>query len=277
MMEEEEKLNGNETEIIELIDSEDEDTSIQQEGGMVRGMMNLVTLTARDLETLDRNKLVNDACIDAMGDLLQHSVDVQDISICHTGLWAAVRDHGWGAEAKRFIHPDPDDVENSSWQAYKYTRGNLRSRMLMIPCNFPGKSAVEVGHWILAIREKGENGRHKLHILDSLGKDSGRTYKDVIINKLIQTPFFQRFPKGNFFDVENKTENECGARVAKYMMDIARNFLAMKAKDNITTMIGRTTRWERIQGKNEVATCRTCIKDKLEGERRNREIAIESR
>ena len=60
-----------------------------------------------------------------------------------------------------------------SWQALRLTRGHLESKLLMIPCNLQGKSKVEVGHWVFAIREKGEDGKHKLHVLDSLGKDSG--------------------------------------------------------------------------------------------------------
>jgi hypothetical protein len=269
MMEEEEKPNGNGTKIIELIDSEDEDTSIQQEGGMVRGMMNLVTLTTRDLETLDRNKLVNDACIDALGDILQYSVDVTDISICHTGFWAAVEKHGWGIEAKKFIHPDPEDVETEGWQAHKFTRGHLESKVLMIPCNFPGESKVEVGHWILAIRERGEKGHHKLHILDSLGKSSGISYRTKIARALRKTPIFPQHPKGKAFATEQQKECECGARVAKYMEDLIHLYQEKGGKDSITKLIGKAVQWEKIQGKNEVANCRDRIKKKLEGEQRN--------
>ena len=161
-------------------------------------------------------------------------------------------------------------VRNSN----RHTRGCLQSKLLMIPCNFPGKSAVEAGHWILAIREKGENNKHKLHILDSLGKDSGRRHKDVIANKLANTPFFKGFPKGKIYDVVRQTECECGARAMKYMMDITRNYLAMNDKKDIPIMIGRTIQWEKAQGKNEIATCRTYIKDKLKGEKRKRGIEI---
>jgi hypothetical protein len=156
VMEDEEKIKVGKIEIIELIDSDEEEPVPQQAGGIIRGLMNLVTLSTNDLATLHKNNLVNDACIDAMGDILQQKLDDEHISICHTGLWAAVRDHGWGDD------PDPEDAENERWQAYKFTRENLQSKLLMIPCNFPGESEVEVGHWILAIREKGENGKHKL-------------------------------------------------------------------------------------------------------------------
>ena len=221
---------------------------------------------------MGNNKLVNDACIDAMGDILQYSVDVKDISICHTGFWAAAREYGWGDEAKKFLHPDPDDVENEGWQAHKFTRGHLESKLLMIPCNFPGESEVEEGHWILAIREKGEKGKHKLHILDSLGKDSGTAYRNKIARKLGKTPIFPNFPKGKSFDVEKQIECECGARVAKYMEDLTHNYRIMGEKDSITQMIGRSVQWERIQGKQEVMNCRNQIKDRLEGEKRNRGI-----
>jgi hypothetical protein len=147
----------------------------------------------------------------------------------------------------------------------------------MIPCNFPGKSEVEVGHWTLAIREKGENGKHKLHILDSLGRGSGRTHKDIIANKLANTPLFQGFPKGKIFDVVKQTENECGARMAKYMMDITHNYCTKNKKESITYIIGKTVQRETEKGKNELTECRRQVQDKIEGERRKEGIGIEIR
>ena len=71
-------------------------------------MTNLVALKEADISTLDNHRLVIDACIDAMGDILQESADINEMSICHTGFWTMVRDHGWGEAAKKLIHPDPD-------------------------------------------------------------------------------------------------------------------------------------------------------------------------
>jgi hypothetical protein len=183
-----------------------------------------------------------------------------------------VRENGWGDEAKKFIHPDPEDEKEERWQAYRFTRGQLKSKLLLIPCNFPGDSEVEDGHWILALREKGDNGKHKLHILDSLGKDSGTAYRNKIARKLGKTPIFPTFPKGKSFDVEKQVECECGARVAKYMEDLTYNFRKMGEKESITHMIGKSVQWEKIQGKNEVLNCRNQIKDRLEGEKRKRGI-----
>ena len=96
LMEEEGKLKINEDEITDLIDSNEEDPTSQQEGGAIRGLMNLVTLTNDDLETLQEGRLVNDACIDALGDVLQSSVDKKEVSICHTGFWAAAAREYYG-------------------------------------------------------------------------------------------------------------------------------------------------------------------------------------
>ena len=243
-MKEEGKLKVSGDEIIDLIDSDDEEPTIQQEGGVIRGLMNLVTLTKEDLETLQENRLVNDACIDALADVIQNSIDTNEVSICHTGFWAAAREHGWGDEAKKIIHPDPEDVDVERWQAYKFTRGNLKSKLLMIPCNFPGKSEVKVGHWILAIREKGENDKHKLHVLE---QDSGRQHRNMIARQLINSPIFHNFPKGKTFNVEEQIECECGARVAKFMEDITRNYLNMNNRDTIANMTGRTIAMEKIK------------------------------
>ena len=154
-------------------------------------------------------------------------------------------------------------------QAFRLTRGHLESKLLMIPCNFQGKSKVEVGHWVLAIREKGKDGKHKLHVLDSLGQDSGRKHRNTIASKLFRSPLFPNFPKGKTFDVVKQIECECGARMAKYMEDISRNYANMDSRDNIANMIGKTISREKNQGRREVGKCRIQIKDRLEGERRN--------
>ena len=132
---------------------------------------------------------------------------------------------------------------------------------------------MEVGHWIfLAIREKGNNGKHNLHILDSLGVESGRRHRDILQSKLAHTPFFQGFPKAKALDVKKQSECECGARVAKCMEDLTNNYEKMGEMDSITNMIGRSVQWEKGQGKNEVRYCRIRIKDRLEGEKRKRGI-----
>ena len=241
-VEDEKNLKVSDDEIIEILDTDHEEPTLQQEGRANIGLMSLVTLIKEDLETLQENRLVNDACIDALADVLQSSIEKKEVSICHTGLWAAVRDHGWGHNAKMLIHPDP--AGGDKWSAYKFTKGHLESKLLLITCNFPANNKVEAGHWILAIREKGKNGKHKLHILDSLGKESGRTYMDILKSKLAYTPFFQGFSKGKIFDVITHSECECGARVAKDMMDIVQNYSKLENK-NIPRIIGLTILWEK--------------------------------
>ena len=259
-----------ENDAIEVLESGDEGESRHPGCRTMRGLMNLVALQPSDIATLQAGQLVNDSCIDALGDILQQSVNVNDISICHTGFFAALRAYGWGDEAKKFIHPDPDEAaRTNSWQAHRFTRGHLKSRLLMIPCNFPGNNKLEAGHWILAIRDKCDNGKNKLHVLDSLGKTSGTKFRNIIAHKLIRTPFFPMPPKGTSFDVPQQKESECGARVAKYMEDITHNY-GQQENLNLSLIIGKILRCERMQGKNELAAqCRRQVTRKLQGERRN--------
>ena len=133
---------------IDISDSEDVTHTSCQDSGQLRGLMNLVALTPADIATLQEGKLVNDAYIDALADALQTSSDANDISICHTGFWAAIRDYGWGQEAKMLIHPDPEEISMEGWQAHRFT---LKSKLLLIPCNFPGKSRwwrLDTGYWL---------------------------------------------------------------------------------------------------------------------------------
>ena len=259
-----------ENDAIEVLESGDEGESRHRPGyRTMRGLMNLVALQPSDIATLQAGHLVNDSCIDALADILQQSVNVNDISICHTGFFAALRVYGWGDEAKKFIHPDPDEAtRTTSWQAHRFTRGHLKSRLLMIPCNFPRKTKFEAGHWILAIREKCDNGKNKLHVLDSLGKTSGTKLRDIIAHKLVRTPFFPTFPKGTTFDVPHQTESECGARVAKYMEDVTHNY-GQQENTTISFIIGNIIQWEKRQGRDELAKCRNQVTRKLQGERRN--------
>jgi hypothetical protein len=142
----------------------------------------------------------------------------------------------------------------------------------MIPFNFPGKSEVEAGHWMLALRERCENGKHKLYVLHSLGKDSGTRRRNDIANALVNTPIFKSFPKGKAYDVPEQSEYECGARMAKYMIDITQNYLNTRNRVNIPQMIGGTIGVEKKNGSYEATKCRQEFKEKLEGEQRNRGI-----
>ena len=218
-----------------------------------------------------RVKLVNDACIDALADALQISTGANDISICHTGFWAAIRDYRWGQEAKRLIHPDPEEITMAGWQALRFTRGHLKSKLLLIPCNFPGKSKVEAGHWILALRERCENGNHKLYVLDSLGKDSGTRHRNLIVKAFAHTPMFKSLPKGRVYAVPEQSEHECGARVAKYMMEITQNYLTTINRVNIAQILGTTIAMEKNTGSHEATKCRQEITEKLEGEKKKKE------
>ena len=121
---------------------------------------------------------------------------------------------------------------------------------------------MEAGHWVLAIREKVENGKHKLYVLDSLGKDSGTRHRNEIANALANTIIFKSFPKGKAFDVVRQVECECGARMAKYMDDITNNYNNMKGSVNIPSILGMTVNWEKTKGKDEVENCRSRIKNK---------------
>jgi hypothetical protein len=259
---------------IDISDSEDITHTSCQDSRQFRGLMNLVALTPADIATLQEGKLVNDACIDALADALQTSTGANDISICHTGFWAAIRDYGWGQEAKKLIHPDPEETTMAGWQAHRFTRGHLKSKLLLIPCNFPGTSKVEAGHWILALRERCENGKHKLYVIDSLGQDSGTRHRNDIVNALVNTPIFKSFPRGKAHAVPEQSEYECGARVAKYMMEITQKYLNTKHKMNITQILGATLGVEKANGLHEAHKCRQAIKEKLQGERRNRGIGI---
>ena len=71
------------------------------------------------------------------------------------------------------------------------------------------------------------------------------------------------------FDIEQQKECECGARVAKYMGDLTHNYRQMGEKESISYMIGRSLKWEKEKGVNELAGCRNRIKKKIEGEKQN--------
>ena len=94
-------------------------------------------------------------------------------------------------------------------------------------------------------------------------------HRNIIARKLLRSPIFPDFPKGKTFDVVKQIECECGARMAKYMEDISRNYINMDSKDNITNMIGTTISREKNQGRRRVEKCRIQTKDRLEGEKRN--------
>ena len=128
---------------------------------------------------------------------------------------------------------------------------------------------MEAGHWVLAIREKVENGKQKLYVLDSLGKGSGTRHRNEIANALANTTIFKSFPKGKALDVVRQVECECGARMLKYMDDITNTYNNIRGSINIPSILGMTVNWEKTKGKDEVENCRSRMKNKLEGEKAN--------
>jgi hypothetical protein len=68
--------------------------------------------------------------------------------------------------------------------------------------------------------------------------------------------------KGKAWDTVEQKECECGARVAKYMEDLTHNYRQMGEKESISYMIGRSLKWEKEKGVNELAGCRNRIKKK---------------
>ena len=81
----------------------------------------------------------------------------------------------------------------------------------------------------------------------------------------IEKPFVEKEDN----DIEKQTECECGARMAKYMVNIAQSY-SNKNENNISRIIGGTIMREKRNGSHEASKCRQEIKEKLEGEKRSR-------
>jgi hypothetical protein len=67
---------------IVMLESESEEEEASDEHNYTRGLMNLLTLTREDRRTIEGR--VNDACINALSDVLHKQVKKDRISICHT-------------------------------------------------------------------------------------------------------------------------------------------------------------------------------------------------
>jgi Ulp1 family protease len=145
-----------------MLDSDSEEEQQTTKQNYTRGLMNLITLTKRDIMTIEGK--INDACINALSDVLHKQVKKERISICHTQFFVELKERGW-QEACRYIQCDPSSPIKERWKANQYTQAHITSKVLIIPCHFPG-------HWALAIRVTLPTGKHVLHVLDSLGRDA---------------------------------------------------------------------------------------------------------
>jgi Ulp1 family protease len=145
---------------IVILESESEEGKKVNGQSITRGMTNLMTLTKKDLQTIEGR--VNDACINALSDILHKKLTHKRISICHTQFFIALKERGW-LEASRYVQWDPNSPISERWHANKYAQAHITSEILIIPCHFPG-------HWALALRVILPTGKHVLHVLDSLGR-----------------------------------------------------------------------------------------------------------
>ena len=155
---------------------------------------------------------MNDACINALSNVLHKKTDMKVINICHTQFFSTSRVRGW-QEANKFLQWDPSSTPSERWQNYKHAQACITSNILLIPCHFPG-------HWVLVIRIILPSGTHLLYILDSLGRDSSRATFSRVRENLQNTPILKNKVKFKALNIREQTNDECGSRMAKYMANI---------------------------------------------------------
>ena len=195
---------------IVILESEAEEGKKINGQSITRGMMNHMTLTKKDIQTIEGR--VNDACINALSDILHRKLNHKRISICHTQFFIALKERGW-LEASRYVQWDPNSHISERWHANKYAQAHITSEILIIPCHFPG-------HWALALRVILPTGKHVLHVLDSLGRDASNVTFGKVKEYLKDTSIIKNKVKFKAFDIKEQTSDECGLRMAKYMTNI---------------------------------------------------------
>ena len=206
----EKQVGTKEAPVLSINSDSDDDVAASTRNINNRGLMNLLTLKNRDLQTIEG--WVNDACINALSDVLHKKTDRTVISICHTQLFSTLTARGW-QEANKFLQWDPSSLPSERWQHYEHAQACITSNILLIPCHFPG-------HWVLAIRIILPSGTHSLYILDSLGRDSSRATFSRVREHLQNTPILKNKVKFKALNIREQTNDECGSRMAKYMANI---------------------------------------------------------
>jgi hypothetical protein len=213
---------------IVILESEAEEGKKMNGQSITRGMMNHMTLTKKDIQTIEGR--VNDACINALSDILHKKLNHKRISICHTQFFIALKERGW-LEASRYIQRDPNSPISERWHANKYAQAHITSEILIIPCHFPG-------HWALALRVILPTGKHVLHVLESLGKEASKATFGKVREHLRDTPIIKNKVKFKAFNIKKQSDDECGLRMAKYITNICDQWKSMNA-GNFSSWLGR--------------------------------------
>ena len=240
---------------IVMLESESEEGDKVNGQSITRGMMNLITLTKKDIKTTEGK--VNDACINALSDILHKKLTHKRISICHTQFFIALKERGW-SEASRYIKWDPNSPSSERWQANKYTQAHINSEVLIIPCHFPG-------HWALAIRVIMPTGRHILHVIDSMGKDASEVTFGKVKEALKNTPIIKNKVKFKAFDIREQISDECGLRMAKYITNICMEWSDTNTV-GFSSWLGRLIKKERKDTRDLNRASRDLMKGILEEE-----------
>ena len=184
---------------------------------------NVYGLNKHDYFSIEQKGIeLRGSCVQAVIEVIHGNTELEEITSVNTDFYPYLL-KGKLDEAKSLLHPDNRCTENSQrqWNTSIKRRATANSRMLLIPCHLVEKDKVtkqEMKHWILTVRIRTDNNKHRFLIFDSIGIKAGRKRMKMIKANMMKVNLTTKEDHWEAMNLRPQTERECGIRTVTYML-----------------------------------------------------------
>jgi hypothetical protein len=206
----------------------------------------------------NKDSLMRGTCVQAIIELMHTEKRREEVTCVSTDFYSLLMENKF-TEAKKLLHSD-----EGNWMASDKSIATTLSRILIIPCHAIMNTGAH--HWFLTLRIKIKKGKHQVIVIDSQGKKSGNGYMQKLRNKLKQVNLITKKDNCNVLDTIDQTENECGIRMASYMVMLRSMDIQHIRDEEIIRRIKRYVAGERKNPKTLAAYRRLTLHRLLENE-----------
>jgi hypothetical protein len=204
--------------MIELSSDEEEPENLK-----AKAMPTLFGLKRDSLKSIaTKSALLPGECVQAIIEMIHRDTSRNEISCVNTDFFPHLI-NGKDKAARKLLQPDDrcKGEPGNEWNASIKQQATAQSKVLLIPCHIVklnNQKQITMSHWVLAARIKTQESRYKLVVFDSCGIKGARKQIRIIRRHLIRIKLVEEKDAWEALSLKEQTEQECGIRMAVYML-----------------------------------------------------------
>jgi hypothetical protein len=230
--------------MIELSSDEEEPENPKAQAMPI--LFNLSKASFRAIET--KLALMRGECIQAIIEMIHRDTSRRELSCVSTDFLSHLIKRKI-TEAKNLLHPDKGcQKADATWITSKSSQATAQSRVLLIPCHIIKENKqkeIIMSHWVLAVRIRIHENKHKLLVFDSCGIKAARKQLKEIRKQLMKINLLEKNDAWEALSLKEQTEQECGIRMAIYMLQFSKWARTQQQPDRIIQQIHSTIAHEK--------------------------------